>query len=246
MSIGTSYEKYENLFFRPTFDLAIETLETSSAASAQLKKQKGDYLDLYFNYGLDYDLRDNGYQPTDGYKAIFNQSLPISSENYEISNSFEISKYQLISKSANMIGKIKFNVSSVNALSNDVRISKRLFMSANDLRGFKAGKIGPFGLAGHVGGNYITSVNLVTSLPTVFPTFENIDFSIFLDAANVWGVDYDDSALKQKDGKIRSSAGIAMDIGTPVGPLSFSFSQVLTKASTDITESFRFNLGTTF
>ena len=46
--------------------------------------------------------------------------------------------------------------------------------------------------------------------------------------------------------KIRSSTGVAMDILTPIGPLNFSLSQPITKSSTDKTEGFRFNLGTTF
>ena len=45
---------------------------------------------------------------------------------------------------------------------------------------------------------------------------------------------------------LRSSAGIALDWYTPVGPLSFSYAGVLSKENTDKTESFRFNLGTTF
>ena len=39
--------------------------------------------------------------------------------------------------------------------------------------------------------------------------------------------------------------GIGMNLLTPVRPFSFSLSQPLTK-STDKTETFRFNLGTTF
>ena len=62
--------------------------------------------------------------------------------------------------------------------------------------------------------------------------------------ANVWGVDYDSSL--DDSNKIRSSTGIAVDWFTPVGPLNFSLSQPISKASTDKTESFRFNLGTTF
>ena len=62
--------------------------------------------------------------------------------------------------------------------------------------------------------------------------------------ANVWGVDYDSSI--DDSNKIRSSTGIGMDLLTPVGPLSFSLSQPITKMSTDKTETFRFNLGTTF
>ena len=37
-----------------------------------------------------------------------------------------------------------------------------------------------------------------------------------------------------------------MDWMTPIGPVNFTLSETITKADTDITESFRFNLGTTF
>ena len=30
-------------------------------------------------------------------------------------------------------------------------------------------------------------------IPQIFPNFQNLDFSFFLDAANIWGVDYDSS-----------------------------------------------------
>ena len=70
------------------------------------------------------------------------------------------------------------------------------------------------------------------------------DFSYFIDAAHIWGVDYDDTL--DDSGKIRSSTGLGVDLLTPVGPLSFSLTQPISKASTDKTETFRFNLGTTF
>ena len=78
----------------------------------------------------------------------------------------------------------------------------------------------------------------------ILPTLETVDFNIFYDAANVWGVDYSSSI--NESSKIRSATGIAMDWYTPIGPMSFSFSQPITKKNTDKTESFRFNLGTTF
>ena len=58
---------------------------------------------------------------------------------------------------------------------------------------------------------------------------ENIDFLIFADAANVWGVDY----FKGDDegSKIRSSIGIGIDWLTPIGPLSFTLAQAITKAN---------------
>ena len=45
---------------------------------------------------------------------------------------------------------------------------------------------------------------------------------------------------------IRTSTGFALEILTPVGPLSFSYAEAISKASSDKTESFKFQLGTTF
>ena len=67
---------------------------------------------------------------------------------------------------------------------------------------------------------------------------------MFLDFGNAWGVDYDDSI--DESNKIRSTTGAMASWMSPLGPMTFTFSQNLTKASTDITESFNFNLGTTF
>ena len=157
-------------------------------------------------------------------------------------NSFETTRYQKISE---MVTKVSFYGKAVNTLSNeDVRISKRLFMPSSKLRGFEAGKIGPIENNDYIGGNYISALNFSATLPGLLPSFQNMDFSIFVDAANVWGVDYDSTI--DDNNKIRSSTGVAVDVLTPVGPLNFSLSQPITKSSTDKTEGFRFNLGTTF
>ena len=67
---------------------------------------------------------------------------------------------------------------------------------------------------------------------------------LFFDAANIWGVDYDSSI--DDSNKIRSSIGVGLDWFTPIGPVNFSLSEVLSKGDSDVTESFRFNIGTTF
>jgi len=61
--------------------------------------------------------------------------------------------------------------------------------------------------------------------------------------ADIWGVDYNSSI---KGGGTRSSVGVALDWMTPVGPINFSFAYPISKQTDDKTESFRFNLGTTF
>ena len=61
---------------------------------------------------------------------------------------------------------------------------------------------------------------------------------------NVWGVDYDASI--DDSSKLRSSTGAAISWISPIGPMSFILSTNLSKAKTDETQSFTFNLGTTF
>ena len=126
----------------------------------------------------------------------------------------------------------------------DVKLTERLSIPSNKLRGFARGKVGPKDGNDFIGGNFVTSVNLQTSVPILFENSQNLDAVIFFDAANIWGVDYDSSIDDASE--IRSSIGIGVDYLTVVGPLSFSLSQVISKNDNDVEETFRFNLGTTF
>ena len=245
LSMGTEIEQYENLFFSPEIDFTTEDLKTNSSASNSLKKQEGSYRDLYFNYGLNFDTRDSTYDPSKGGIVSFYQAMPVISSDNEISNTLILSKYKLLNEDSGTVGKASIYMKAVNSLDgSDVRISKRAQVPYNRLRGFEKGKVGPIENSDYVGGNYVSTLNLSTNLPRIFTTLENLDFSYFIDVANVWGVDYDSSI--DESNTIRSSTGIAIEFLSPVGPLTFSFTQPLTKHSTDKTETFRFNLGTTF
>jgi outer membrane protein insertion porin family len=244
-SLGTQFEQYENFFFSPELSVNIEDLDTNSNASSQLKKQEGSYTDIYVNYSVAYDLRNSKYEPSSGYKSSFSQELPMISDNNEIINTLTYTKYKALNRSSDMIGKASLYLKAINSLDgSDVRISKRGFVPYYRLRGFEKGKIGPIENSSYIGGNYVGALNLSTTLPGILTTVENIDFTYFIDFANVWGVDYDSSI--NDSFKIRSATGIGLDLLTPVGPLSFSLSKPITKQSTDKTEGFRFNLGTTF
>ena len=152
-------------------------------------------------------------------------------------------KYQMLP--SEMVGKISFYSQAANSLTDDdVRISKRLYIPYKKLRGFQRGKVGPKDDNSFVGGNYVSSLNMSTTLPQIMPSLQNTDFAFFIDMANVWGVDYN-SSLDDKS-TLRSSTGLSIDLLTALGPLNFSFSETLSKASSDKTESFRFNIGTSF
>ena len=143
-----------------------------------------------------------------------------------------------------MVTRFSIQGSAINAIGDeDVRVSKRLYIPSRKLRGFESGKIGPKDSGDYIGGNYTAVLNASTTLPEFGANLEKIDFQLFFDAANVWGVDYDSSL---DSSELRSSIGLGVDWYTIVGPLNFSIAQPISKADTDKTESFRFNLGTTF
>ena len=242
-SIGSGFEYYDDLFLRTGISSYVEKLDTDSTASANLKKQDGSYFDTFLNYTLDYDKRDQKFQPSDGYRSRFTQNIPLISENYALKNTYDYKIYdQWLNEN---IASFAFLASATNSINNkNVKLSDRLFASSKRLRGFESGKIGPKDGIDFIGGNYSVAINASTTVPQLFPNYENANFLVFFDAANVWGVDYSNDI--SGNGKIRSTLGIAIDFFTPIGPLNFSLSQPITKASTDITETFRFNLGTTF
>jgi len=134
---------------------------------------------------------------------------------------------------------------AANSISGDnIKLSERLFIPSYRLRGFENGKIGPKDGNDYIGGNFLSAINFTSTVPQILSNYQNMDIVLFLDAANVWGVDYSSSI---DDGNaIRSSVGVGVDWFTVVGPLNFSLAQPILKESSDKTESFRFNLGTTF
>jgi len=144
-----------------------------------------------------------------------------------------------------LITKIDFYGRAKNSLTgDDVRVSERLHLPGKRLKGFRSRSIGPVDGNDFVGGNFTASFNFSSTLPMILQSVQSADFKFFIDAANVWGVDYRDNY--DDSNKIRSSTGIAVDWYTPIGPLNFSLAQPITKANTDKTETFQFNLGTTF
>ena len=240
---GTSFEYQDDVFIGLGQDSFYEKIETNSSASTRQKSQAGNYWDTFLNLNLDYDKRDQKFRPTDGFKSFYSVNLPIISENNSLTNSYIFTLYNELYE--DNVTKFSFFAKAANSLTNDnIKLSERIYLPGSRLRGFVTGGVGPKDGNDFIGGNYATSVNIQTSIPQFLPNLQNLDVSMFFDAGNVWGVDYDSSL--DDTNKIRSSIGVGVDWFTIIGPLSLSFSHPVSKADTDKTESFKFNLGTTF
>ena len=242
-SIFTNFEYLDDLKLGIGANSFYERIETNSTASVMQKKQEGNYFDNFLNLDFDYDKRNQKFQTSDGFRSFYSLDLPIISETNTLLNTYSFNNYsEFFEKN---IFKASLYLKSASSLSgDDIKLSERLYIPSSKLRGFEYGKIGPKDGKDYIGGNFAGSINFSSTLPQIFQDSQSTDFIVFMDIGSVWGVDYD-STLPRSN-KIRSSFGIALDWYSAIGPLNFTLAQPITKNDTDITESFRFNLGTTF
>jgi outer membrane protein insertion porin family len=242
ISFGTNFEYFNDFFLGIQNLNYYEVIETNSSASAQQKAQEGNYWDSFIKFNMNYDKRNQKFQASSGFKSYYSLDLPILSDTSTIKNYYNYSHYfNFFEKN---FSSISIYLQSANSLDNkDVKLSERITIPSSRLRGFEAGRVGPKDGDDFVGGNYAYSVNFNSNIPQLFQDSQNLDFLFFVDAAEIWGVDYNSSI--QGNG-IRSSIGFGLDWVSPVGPINFTLAYPVTKEKGDKTETFRFNLGTTF
>ena len=240
--IGTRFEYFDDFFVKLGTSNYYERIETDSTASDRQKKQEGDYIDSFLQFGATLDKRNQKFQTSEGFFSSYSIDLPIISDTYTLTNSYRYKYFTELFE--NNVSSISLSLKSAHSLKDeDIKLSERLRIPSSSLRGFEYGKVGPKDGDDFIGGNYMSTINFTSTIPQILENSQNTDFIFFIDVANIWGVDYD-SALN--DNKIKSSFGIGLDWFSPAGPMNFSIAHPISKSSNDVTESFRFNLGTTF
>jgi len=242
VSVGTNFEFYDDFFLGLGTSNFYEKIETNSTASARQQSQEGNYWDSFLKLDFNYDKRNQKFQTSSGYSSFYSLDIPVVSDTNTLKNYFNYSYYfDLFEKN---ISNISFYFESANSLNNkDIKLSERINIPGDRLRGFEIGRVGPKDGDDFIGGNFAYSINFSSTIPQLFEESQNLEFLLFSDIANIWGVDYNSSL---KDNKVRSSVGLALDWYSPIGPMNFSLSHPISKSETDKTQSFRFNLGTTF
>jgi outer membrane protein insertion porin family len=196
-------------------------------------------------YNFSIDQRDSRFNPTSGSVIYFDQNIAtLFSDIPTIQTGLGGTFYKELLNDK-FIGSAKVRLANVFAFDNkNVKLSDRIFSSQNDLRGFETRGVGPVDSGDHIGGNNLATLSLKSTFPNPIPENLRANTFIFFDAGNVWKADYSD--LISSSSKIRSSTGVALDLMSPFGPLSFAYSIPISKASTDKEQRFLFNIGSSF
>jgi outer membrane protein insertion porin family len=242
---ATKYEIYEDIFFRPNLGVQFDKLEVTGDASSLLRSRQGDFVTTSFGYNFLFDQRDSKFTPTSGSIIYFDQNIAtFFSDIPTVQTGVGATFYKEL-LNEKYIGSIKARLANVVAFNDkDVKLSDRIFSSASDLRGFEQRGVGPVDSGDHIGGNNLAALSLKSTFPNPIPENLRATTFLFLDMGNVWGADYSSSISNSS--KLRTSTGIALDLMSPIGPLSFTYSIPLSKASTDKEQNFLFNIGSSF
>jgi len=185
------------------------------------------------------------YNPTDGSKQILKGviSLPLGDFKYFKLEGNQTNFYPINDDST---FKTKFNLQLAQGYGNkDLPFFERYFGGgSSSVRGFDFNSLGSkypdlTAKGGEV--SLLTSGAYIAPAKKIGIDNDNIRISAFLDAGSIYEKV---SSFDLSD--IRASAGLATSWVTPIGPIGFYFAKPLIKKSSDSTETFSFELGTTF
>lgn len=243
-SISTGFEWFEDINLNYGISLDIDDLRADSDASNLTKSREGEFFTNKFFYSVTEDTRDKKFKSEDGYIFGFGQDIAhLGSEIPYLKNRIFGSFYNKFSDS--YVGTIQYQVSSINSLESkkDIKLSDRLFLSDNNLRGFKFRSYGPKVEKDFIGGNYSYSTTFATTVPNFLPESWNSSSSVFFDAGNIWGTDFE---VSNEANQMRSSVGLGISWFSPIGPITVSYAEPVQKSSSDEIEKFNFKLGGVF
>ena len=243
-TISTGFEWFEDVNLNYGIALDIDDLTAVASSSSLIKSRDGQFFTNKFFYSVTEDKRDKKFKSEDGYTIGFGQDIAhLGSDIPYLQNSIFGSFYNKFNES--FTGTIRYKVKSINSFesSKDIKLSDRLFLSDNELRGFKFRSFGPKVEKDFIGGNYSYSTTFSSTVPNFLPESWNSSSSIFFDVGNVWGTDFE---VTNEANQMRSSIGLGFSWFSPIGPIAVSYAEPIQKSSSDEIEKFNFKLGGVF
>ncbi|MEP4886514.1 MAG: outer membrane protein assembly factor BamA [Alphaproteobacteria bacterium] len=247
--LRAGYQMTEHLRHTARYRFTRDSIDDIEAdASEVVKSQEGTFTTSSIENDFFYDALDSKFEPTDGYSLSYGVDLAGfgGSEKFirnEVGGNFFKPLF-----GTSLIGSVKGETGHIASLQDDeIRVSERFFLGGARLRGFKVGGIGPRDLRTDdaLGGTQYYRGSAELGFPLGLPEEFDIQGAVFSDVGSVWGNDdpFPDIA---DDASLRSSVGIGVGWGSPVGPVRVNLSRAWLKEDYDKTEFFSFSFGTRF
>ena len=228
---------------------------TGSGSSA-LCDQVGSYINSSVGYTLQMNYTNDPVRPTRGWSGSLRQDLAgLGGDVNYVKTEADAAWYYGFSP--RWVVSVQGSTGYVSGWNGDpIRINDRFFKGGNSFRGFETAGMGPRDLrtTDALGGNFYAIGTVELTLPNYLPEQYGIKTSLFADVGTL-GV-LDDRYKLTTTGTVntniadelslRASAGVSIHWKSPMGPIRFDISKVLSKEDYDKTESFRFSTSTQF
>ena len=203
----------------------------------------GNFNDFEFNTFISYDTKNDYLFPTDGnsfvIRALYSPNDLSDNSYYKLI--FKNDNYYQISDNKNYLFLIN-NLGITDSQNGKLKTINAFSLGGLNFKGFDYRGIGKFDGNIYLGGNKLMTSTIGYGGDFIFDESDNINYKLFYSLGSIWDSDY---ASNDKF-NLRSSAGISLDILTPLAPISLTYAVPIDQVSTDKTRRFNFILGTSF
>lgn len=266
LGLGYTHDTIKNAQREFNRELYVKSMNFDIGPDSYTKIKTSDF---DFSFGWNYNSLNRGFFPTEGTTASIGGRITIpGSDNKYYKLSADFRNYLPLNREHKWIISTKLGVYYANGFGGKRLPFYQTYSAGGigSLRGFAYGAIGPKAIylnkegqfanmnGDIVGGNAmaLASLELITPTPFVSEKYQhNVRTSIFFDAATVWDTKWNKDLYPTVDNfrdykRFRTSAGLAFQWNSPIGPLVFSYAKPVKIYKDDEVEKFQFNIGSSF
>jgi outer membrane protein insertion porin family len=239
----------------------IDNLTSSPAVIAQEGKSWKSAVSVNYQF----DTIDNPTKPISGFRGQLNTEIAGLGGSTYYGKVEAHAWYFLPFFDDNVVVKMEGNAGHIQPFgSSNSPLQDRFFKGADSFRGFAQSGVGPRqigndGLADSIGGNTYAIGTVEATFPLGLPEAFGIEGEVFSDFGTVFNSG--ENSLPNLAGttcfngfacdvldtmNLRASIGAGIVWTSPFGPLKFELAYPLLKSDYDVTEKFRFSIGTRF
>ncbi len=222
----------------------------ADGVSVYIEEQKGTWVTSSIQHGLMYDRRDSRVEPTAGYYArIINEVSGLGGDSHFIKDTVGGAYYFTVSE--DMVAHTSATVGEITSYNGrPVRITDRMFMGGDTLRGFADYGIGPrdHNTNTPLGAKWMAYGSTQLGFPVGLPKDFGVMGHCFVDYGSIGHTDATPLAGSSIDqfSSFRGSAGVGVSWKSPMGPIAVDLAMPFMKEKIDKTQIFRFNFGSKF
>lgn len=251
------YSSFSVRYFLKSDEVIIPSGYCNGTGSSALCDQAGSFLNSSAGYTLMVNRTNDPVRPTRGWSASLRQDFAgIGGDVNYLKTEADASWYHGFSP--NWVVSLQGSTGYVSGWNGDpIRINDRFFKGGNTFRGFETAGMGARDLTttDALGGNFYAIGTVELTVPNYLPDEYGIKTSLFADVGTLGMLD-DRYQINSVTGApnanivdnlaLRAAAGVSIHWRSPMGPIRFDLSKVLSQEDYDKTETFRFSTSTQF